>query len=455
MIMGAMQATIWKRPKLSRYRLVIQVVSLAIFTGLLTQFALFSSSLTDGEPEGIERPAGVETLFPHLGYTELVYAVRTGQMAGVHPAAFGFLLLFLILSILVKKSFCSHICPLGTVSEGLWWLGKKITRGRELRLPSFLDLPLRLGKYILLGYFLIKVASLTQETLQQLAYSPAVKLSDLRILHFFSEIPEWLWFVLAGLVLLSLFIPRFICRYLCPYGALLGVLSTASPVTIHRDEFRCVVGCRDCGGVCPAWINLRKSGAILSDECHLCLRCLDACPTPGALTLRLFGKRQIPGWLVPIAVVCIVGLGLGILSLSGGLENGIERGEYLARIEQIGEPLYAFHPGAPLVPTVATPYDEELFEPPRTYVGKPRKVLELLPMLDFEIGAAAGGLAGGLEEHPVEEEERSRRMEPIMDTTLREEETAEEPVVEDTAVPSVEEPEGGAAEEAPPLEEAE
>ncbi|MCK4593915.1 4Fe-4S binding protein, partial [bacterium] len=229
--MGATQTTIWKRPKLSRYRLIIQVISLAVFTGLLVHFILFSSSLTDGEPEGIERPAGVETLVPHLGYTELIYAVRTGRTAGVHPAAFGFLLLFLILSILVKKSFCSHVCPLGTMSEGLWWIGKKVARGHDLRLPAFLDLPLRLSKYLLLGYFLIKVASLTSETLQQLAYSPAVKLSDLRILHFFSEIPEWLWFVLAGLVLLSLFIPRFICRYLCPYGALLGLISTVSPVT--------------------------------------------------------------------------------------------------------------------------------------------------------------------------------------------------------------------------------
>ncbi|MCK4593153.1 hypothetical protein KAU45_01535, partial [bacterium] len=164
---------------------------------------------------------------------------------------------------------------------------------------------------------------------------------------------------------------------------------------------------------------------------------------------------QIPGWVVPIAVVCIVGLGLGILSLSGGLANGIEREEYLARMEQIGEPLYAFRPGAPLVPAVATPYDEELFEPLKTYVSKPRKVLELLPMLDFEIGAAASGLTGGLEEHLVEEEEHSRRTEHIMDTTLRGEETAEEPVVVDVTVPSVEEPEGGLAEEEPPPEEPE
>jgi hypothetical protein len=450
-----LHTTIWKRPKYSRYRLVIQVVSLAVFAGLMVHYALFSASLHGGDTEGVDRPAGVEALTPHLGYIELTYAVRTGRSAGVHPAAFGFLLLFLLLSILVKKSFCSHLCPLGTVSEGLWWLGKKITHGRELRLPPFLDLPLRLAKYLLLGYFLIKVASLTLETLQQLAYSPAVKLSDLRILHFFSDVPGWLWFVLGGLFLLSLFIPRFVCRYLCPYGALLGLVSTASPLTVHRDESRCVVGCRDCDGVCPALVNLRKPGAILNDECHLCLRCLDACPTPGALTLRFLNKKPIPGWVAPLVVLGVVGLGLGIISLGGGLENGIEREEYLARMDRIGEPLYAFHPGAPLVPVATTAYDGELFEQLRTYVGKPRKVLELLPMIDFEVGAAASGLGGGLEAQLVHEEERSRRMEPVMDTTFREEEATEEPVEEVPETPPAEEDEGGPVEETPPTEEAE
>jgi hypothetical protein len=428
------RTTIWKRPKLSRYRLAVQLVSLAAFAGLATLFILFAFSLERDEPGGIERPAGIEALTPHLGYIELVYAIRNGHAAGIHPAALGFLLLFLALSILVKKGFCSHICPVGTLSEGLWWLGKKVTRGREPRLPAFIDLPLRLAKYLLLGYFLIKVATLTLETLQQLAFSPAVKLSDLRILHFFAELPGWVWFVIGGLVVFSLFIPRFVCRYVCPYGALLGVASTASPLKIHRDESRCVVGCMDCAGVCPAWVNLGKPGAILHDECHLCLRCLDACPTPGALTLKLC-KKPVPGWIVPAAVVGIVALGLGLMYVCGGFENGLEREEYLARIGQIDEPLYAFHPGAPVVPAAATPYDGELFKPLRTYVGKPRKVLELLPMLDFEVGAAASGLAGGLETQLEREEESAHKTEPIVDETLREGEGSEEPPTE---------PEGGA-----------
>ncbi|MCX7021388.1 MAG: 4Fe-4S binding protein [bacterium] len=422
----------------------VQLASLAVSACLVTLFVLFALSLQTGESAGIERPAGIEALTPHLGYIELVYAVRAGQIAWIHPAALGFFLLFFVLSILVKKGFCSHLCPLGTISEGLWWLGKKITRGREPRLPSFIDLPLRLAKYLLLGYFLIKVATLTLETLQQLAYSPAVKLSDLRIFHFFALLPEWMWFVLGGIVVLSLFIPRFVCRYACPYGALLGVASTASPLKIYRDESRCVVGCMDCAGVCPAWVNLRKPGAILHDECHLCLRCLDACPTPGALTLKAF-KKPVPGWIVPAAVVGIVVLGLGLMYVCGGFENEISREEYLARIGQIDEPLYAFHPGAPEVPAAATPYDGELFKPLRTYVGKPRKVLELLPMLDFEVGVAASGLAGGLENQLNREEESARKTEPIVDTTLRKDEGAQEP-------PTAEEPEGEAGAVTPPPE---
>lgn len=83
--------------------------------------------------------------------------------------------------------------------------------------------------------------------------------------------------VFAGVIALNWKAPRFWCRYLCPLGALLGLISKVS-------IFRRVVGddCRDCG-VCSARC---PTGTIDADrgyesdpsECTMCLECLENCP---------------------------------------------------------------------------------------------------------------------------------------------------------------------------------
>lgn len=384
-----------KRVHPGRGRLLVQIVFLLAALGLLTWFALWVASLEDRAEEGPARPAPVELYTPHLGYLELAHTVRVG-VAGIHTAALSLLLLVLLSSILLKKTFCSHVCPIGTLSEGLWWLGRKITKGRDLRLPAFLDLPLRLAKYALLIFFLVKVAGLTAETLHLLAHSPAVKLSDLRIWYFLTDGPAWLYYLLGGLVLISLFVPRFICRYLCPYGALLGAASMLSPVKIHRDSSRCALGCRDCDKVCPTWIKLDRVETVVSDECHLCLRCVDNCPVPGALQVKLVGKRQLPGWLVPVSVVAVFAIGGAVILAAGGFRTDLPREEYLARIGQIHYPLYDLHLGAPNVPAEPTPYDDRMLAALREFKPKPRKVLELIPVNDLQLGAAAASLGQDL-----------------------------------------------------------
>ncbi len=73
---------------------------------------------------------------------------------------------------------------------------------------------------------------------------------------------------------LCLRIPRFYCRFVCPLGALLGVLSRWSVWRIGKKENRCA-DCRlcerDCEGACA------PAGAIRISECVLCMNCLDPC----------------------------------------------------------------------------------------------------------------------------------------------------------------------------------
>ncbi len=77
------------------------------------------------------------------------------------------------------------------------------------------------------------------------------------------------------LVGLSFIIRNFWCRYLCPYGALLGLLALASPFQVKRDKETCI-DCKKCEKTCPASITLTTKKPITYRGMHrlhgVCLR---------------------------------------------------------------------------------------------------------------------------------------------------------------------------------------
>lgn len=56
----------------------------------------------------------------------LKYSLTTGQLPSVHAAAMLLLVAFIVISLLLKKAFCSWLCPVGTLSELIGDLGNKL-----------------------------------------------------------------------------------------------------------------------------------------------------------------------------------------------------------------------------------------------------------------------------------------------------------------------------------------
>src|SRR3954447_4260390 len=99
------------------------------------------------------RPAGVEGFLPIAGLMNLKSFLLTGHIPKLHPAGMFLIVSFLTISFIFRKTFCSWLCPVGTLSEYLWKLGRKLFKG-NLLVPRKLDIGLRGLKYLLLGFFL-------------------------------------------------------------------------------------------------------------------------------------------------------------------------------------------------------------------------------------------------------------------------------------------------------------
>jgi ferredoxin len=128
---------------------------------------------------------------------------------------------------------------------------------------------------------------------------------------------------------ISLGYRNFWCRYLCPYGALLGLLSLASPFKIKRDEDRCI-HCHACSRNCPTLIDVEKKAVVSSPECFGCLTCLSRCPSEGALDIAVgAGKRKIlRPLLYPLFLLVIFYLIIGSGMISGRWNSKIPYEEY-------------------------------------------------------------------------------------------------------------------------------
>ena len=138
-----------------------QLAFLALNVWIGVEFYLFVRYYeTGGHSVWAGRPPGVEGWLPIASLMNLKVLLATGQMPRLHPAGMFLLISFLAMSWAFRKSFCSWLCPVGTVSEYLWRLGRQ-TFGRTFRLPRRLDIGLRSLKYVLLGLFAYAVGSMS------------------------------------------------------------------------------------------------------------------------------------------------------------------------------------------------------------------------------------------------------------------------------------------------------
>lgn len=174
----------------------------------------------------------------------------------------------IMLSLFIGRFFCGWACPIGAVQEFIH------PENLKLRLPSLLDRICSYFRFLLLiGGILLSWSAMSNIWN---SYDP------------FQSLFTYKWSLstisLSSIVLIgSIFIERFFCRYLCPLGAVLTITSRFSLIKMSPDSDACIV-CGKCSqpGICS--MNMISSvnpytdiPTIESSECIVCHRCADIC----------------------------------------------------------------------------------------------------------------------------------------------------------------------------------
>ena len=303
------------RDRSQMLRSAFQFAFLALNMYLGVVFYFWVRGYETGSVPGLSRPAGVEGYLPIAGMMNLKYRLLSGHVPEVHPAAMFLLVAFAATAFLFRKAFCSWLCPVGTISEYLWRLGRRLFR-RNFRLPLWLDIPLRGLKYLLLAFFVWAVASMSAYEIAGFMRSPYGLIADVKMLNFFRFLCETGLIVIATLVAASVLVQNFWCRYLCPYGALLGLAALPGPLRIRRDPRACI-DCAKCARACPSALPVDKLVSIKSAECTGCLECVAVCPAQGALAMAAPGRRVLPEWAMAAGIAALFFGITGYARLSG------------------------------------------------------------------------------------------------------------------------------------------
>jgi polyferredoxin len=191
--------------------------------------------------------------------------------------------LIIVASVFVSgRFFCGYACAFGAMGDWLYAVSAFVFRrfGRAIpRLPVRLVHLLQLLKYLIL--LAILAACLTGNYRAISGYDPwnifAALISGNPESVFLFDGWQIAALAFAAIVLGMLFVERFFCQFLCPFGALMALVPALPLLVPGRNQAKCLSGCSACSRSCPASLSLGENHAT-AGECFQCGRCKTVCP---------------------------------------------------------------------------------------------------------------------------------------------------------------------------------
>ena len=184
--------------------------------------------------------------------------------------------------------FCGWICPFGAFQDFMAKVvgNRFIKEKREGFINRKFDSSMRWLRYVSLLVVIYFTAKSSVAVLESI--NPYHALLNL----FIGEFAVIGLVILVLIALLSTFINRPWCKYLCPYGAFLGIFNIFRVKAIVREPSTCV-GCKMCDKSCPMNIEVSKERVVRNHQCISCMECTSHRACPKGDTVKMKGTKGI------------------------------------------------------------------------------------------------------------------------------------------------------------------
>lgn len=322
-----------------RYAVQWGIVLFLLYAGycfvIFTDHFLAVQTMPAGGKEAVlkNRFPAVEGFLPIGALMGLKLWIMEGVFDRIHPAGLVIFVAAIVVAVVLKKGFCGWICPVGALSDSVWKLGERIF-GRNFTIPRYADHGLRSVKYILMAFFVyVIVLKMPTPAIFHFLENDYYRIADVKMLFFFTEMTRTTAISLSLLIVFSLGYKNFWCRYLCPYGALLGLLSMLSPLKIRRNETACV-HCRKCSEHCPSLLPVEELVQVRSPECTGCLTCVSHCPSKGALDVAFPQRKAAHPLLFAGLIIAFFFGSITIAKLNGRWDSSVSYQDYQRLLPQ-------------------------------------------------------------------------------------------------------------------------
>lgn len=252
------------------------------------------------------------SLFVNLGSNFSRYffwAVKLQFIPALLSLSWPFLLLWLAITFISGRLYCSVICPLGIMQDVFSYFGTKYRRQPKFIYRSPLTklrytilfiyiIALVFGLGVIVSFFApyatfgrlvvnfvnptaVWITNLVASGLTEIGYSNIYR-SQYFTVDCLNFVISGLWGIIIAIV--AFFFGRLYCNSICPVGTALGVISCRALYQIRIDEQKCVK-CGLCAHNCKAECIDIGHGNVDNSRCVKCFNCLDTCHK-GAITFN-------------------------------------------------------------------------------------------------------------------------------------------------------------------------
>lgn len=165
-----------------------------------------------------------------------------------------------------RRAWCTYICGMGVLAETLGNDYRSLGPKAKNPLPVFTAI-----KWVILALTILLTIFAFSDSVQE-------KTFNLIFLIVFILLLRTFLMQAVNIILMPKYGTRIWCRYFCPQGLLINLISRISRFALIKDENLCIQ-CGTCNQFCSMAIDITGGPAVIRNgECVGCGVCVEVCP---------------------------------------------------------------------------------------------------------------------------------------------------------------------------------